>query len=170
MFALLTLVYTVVAHATEPDVKDTLQAAISYNLARFVTRTDQQATTAAPLIFCIHQENPIAEALELMQTAKSGSQTVQLRKISSYDRFYAGCDISFVAAEDLAALSMAQLAKSGNITIGETQGFLDIGGAVQLIQTGQKFSFLVNLTAFATARKTLSSRVLMLAREVRLAP
>lgn len=168
LFLLLFLTWPAQALADTPSPKDTLKAAISYNLARFVTRiTEDDASTIGPLVFCVLKDSPVAIELRFMNRAKDRKQAFVLHELSTLPAFYEGCDISFVAASLMPELSLESLAAAGNVTIGAIDGFLDAGGAIELVQTGQKFGFSVNLAALKLAEKSLSSRVLKLALKVR---
>jgi len=155
----------------ESDPKETLLAAISYNLARFVTQvSDGAARPEGPLVFCVLRQNPISDELSMMQAARSGRQSVLLRKLDDYREFYQGCDISFISKLDMVSVSPKRLAEAGNVTISDADEFLNAGGGIQLVQVGQKFAFSVNMEVFQLAHKALPSRVLKLAQNVRPAP
>jgi len=162
--------YSAPAHAVldGPNPKDTLKAAISYNLARFFTQiTEDDASTLRPLVFCVYADDPVAQELRTMNAARDNKQAFVLREVTALLSFYVGCDLSFIPDDIMAELSLYKLAASGNVTIGATEGFLEAGGAVELKQVGRKFAFSVNLQALKLAEKSLSSRVLKLALEVR---
>jgi len=153
---------------TPTSPKDTLKAAISYNLARFVSRiTEDDASTIGPLIFCVLKNSPIVSELRFMNSGKDRKLAFELRELSEPSAFYEGCDISFVSDRLMPEVSLENLAAAGSVTIGAIDGFLDAGGAIELVQTGQKFGFSVNLAALRLAEKSLSSRVLKLALKVR---
>ena len=152
----------------DPSPKDTLKAAISYNLARFITKiTEQDASTIKPLVFCVYDDDPVAVELRSMNSTKDHEQAFTLREVTALMSFYVGCDLSLIPDSLMPEVSLYKLAASGNVTIGATEGFLDSGGAIELVQVGQKFAFSVNLAALKLAEKSLSSRVLNLALAVR---
>jgi len=170
IFLVLVAALSGVVSARLADPKVTLEAAISYNLARFVSRLSPVPGEARTLLFCVRENTPIADELRVMQAARQSSQTLILREVATPHGFYSGCDLAFLSATDQKELSLEKLALVGTLTIGNTVGFLDAGGGIHLLQVGQKIGFSVNMAALKTAKKALSSRVLKLAKEVRTAP
>jgi len=171
LFLLLFLTVPVNAASETSDPENTLKAAISYNLARFVTRDPQSGMTdTSPLVFCVHKDTPVAAELAFMSAAKGRKRTIILRELNNYQDFYDGCDISFISNNNPDTLSLKRMASAGSVTIGTKEGFLKDGGGIQLVKNGQKFAFSVNITALKLAHKTLSSRVLQLALKVEAAP
>jgi len=169
IFLVLVAAFSGVASGRAADPKVTLEAAISYNLARFVSRLSPVPGEPRALLFCVREKTLIADGLRVMQAARQNNHPLLLREISTPKGFYSGCDLAFLSATDQKELSLEKLAITGTLTIGNTDGFLDAGGGIHLLQVGQKISFSVNMGALKTAKKALSSRVLKLAKEVRAA-
>lgn len=154
--------------ADEMSAKETLLAAISYNLARFIERGGEYAQGDGPLVLCVREGGTMASALSLVHRARVGKKgSLLLRLVKSQPLSFEGCDIAYVSDLDKWSGSISSYAKSGIVTISNAAGFLDAGGAIQLTQAGQKFVFSVNTDALDLAGKKLSSRVLKLATNVR---
>ncbi|PCI60031.1 MAG: hypothetical protein COB37_10370 [Kordiimonadales bacterium] len=164
------LVCSATAAIDSADPKTTLEAAISLNLARFVSRAQEASNGTGNLVFCVKEGSPIARDLAVMQAGLAASMPLTLRNAPTYDAFFTGCDIAFIPSSDQHSVGLSALSAAGVVTISDASGFLEAGGTIMLVQRSQKISFSVNMTSLRKTGKTLSSHVLKLATEVRAFP
>ena len=70
----------------------------------------------------------------------------------------------------LAGRLLTDLKGSSTLTVGETKGFADLGGVINLVVEENKLRFEINLGAARQTRLKLSSKLLALAKIVDAAP
>jgi len=168
MFAATFLAPLSLSHADQTSQKDALEAAISYNLARFTQSTDKLDELGhSPMVFCILNTNVLAINLRKMTAQQRENKSINLHEVADPNDLYGNCDITYLSTSDLSLVSLDKLTQSGSLTISDSADFLDAGGSIYLQQRGGKIAFSVNTSALKRAGKTLSSRVLQLAYEVR---
>lgn len=141
-----------------------LKAAFLFNFLRFVEWPPD--ARPAPVI-CIAQAGEAADAIGQALTGKRvDGQEVRVRALSSPDAV--GCAIVLVPAAAGAAWPAvkAQVGCRPVLTVGESAGFLEDGGAVALLADANRLRFDVNRNAAACSGLRLSSRLLSLARTV----
>jgi hypothetical protein len=92
------------------------------------------------------------------------NRPIQIRKTSDSSALRA-CHMIFVPlAETRRFLELStQLAASGIVTVGESEGFASQGGVINFIVEDNKVRFEINTRAAARAQIRLSSRLLQLA-------
>jgi hypothetical protein len=73
-----------------------------------------------------------------------------------------GCEVLYVASDKRAEIkqALAEARSARSLTIGESDHFLDDGGAVNLLLVDGHMSFEVNLQALAGAGVEISSKLL----------
>lgn len=120
------------------------------------------------LTFCIADENALLGLLEgTVRGKRVGSHLLQVRHLLENDNPRA-CDLLFVVRQD--KKRTAALLKAVNnapiLTIGESDDFLQQGGIIGFCFQGNKTRFDINLPAARRANIKVSSRLLLLARNV----
>jgi len=150
--------------ALEYDVK----AALLLNFARFIEWPDEAFDGAqTPIGVCVLSPSPFGQALE---SALSG-ETVANRSLSAREVHgvsdIAGCHLLFVpAGAESRAGAVFRDAGPHTVTVGESPGFEDRGGAVTLIVEGGRVRFNVNLGPVERRGIRISARMLQLASHV----
>ena len=145
------------AQADEYQVK----AAYLAGFARFMERADRDAA-----VLCSASDVKMFEATLHVSVAKAPALDVR-----SVDRPEAvpGCTVLFIGASKLKLLR--DLAStpygSGVLIVGDGPGFLDSGGALEFIWTGNRFQFNASTRALQRSGVRVSSRLLGLARNLR---
>jgi hypothetical protein len=78
------------------------------------------------------------------------------------------CHLLFVCRSEQASLSsvLQTMAGDGVLTVGEGQGFLEMGGCINFIPTADKGDFEINLDACKRARLEVSSKLIRIAQRV----
>ena len=83
----------------------------------------------------------------------------------------AGCHILFISGSEQSRLdqALAALAHAGGnvLTVGESEGFLEAGGAIRFVLEDGKVRFDINAHAAHRAGLMISSKLLSLARNIR---
>ena len=112
------------------------------------------------------------EALGFALSEEFRGITLNERKVvvrwARTEKEWKGCRALVTGALDERKIArlLASISRTDVLTLGETRGFLEAGGAVQLIQDRNGFQFEVNLEAARNAGVALDARLLSLARRV----
>jgi|HubBroStandDraft_1064217.scaffolds.fasta_scaffold102453_2 hypothetical protein len=157
------------AQSTTP-VEYQVKAAFLLNFARFVVwPADAFATDQTPITFCIFRQNPLGTALDEVTEGKTiANRGLVVRRVEELADLKT-CQLVFVSAaadKDLPAV-LDTLKTSSALVVGESEGFADRGGGIQLYLEADKVRFTVNVDATKRARLNVSSKLLALAKIVR---
>jgi YfiR/HmsC-like len=140
-----------------------------YNFAEFVQwPSDAFRSPSAPFVICVAGRDPFDRAIEQeLRSRTIGGHSVDIKTLKPADDPKA-CHMIFVRAGDkqAAASILASLRGSSTLTVGETQGFVDLGGVITLVLEDKRLRFEINLDAARQTRLTLSSKLLALAKIV----
>ena len=121
-----------------------------------------------PMRVCTLGEDPFRGALEAtLKGKKVGERALRVDHIKQIEEAKA-CQILFVTrneAKRVPAL-VAQLGSSPVLTVGESDGFAREGGVIGFSVADQKIRFEINLDAARRAGIRVSSRLLLLAKNV----
>ena len=150
-----------------------LKAAYIYNFTKFTSwPITSFPDESAPLMIWVLGNERIAAALEtLVKGHTSNGRPISVRAVPrASDR--EGLHVLYVDVSQDAKLTAVKAAFSspGLLTVGESQRFADLGGAIRLIVEGERLQFEISSQATQRAGLTLSSQLLMLAKAVRKAP
>ena len=120
------------------------------------------------ITLCTVGNDPFAGELESTLAGKAiGQHAVRIRhaKQAAETR---GCQIVFVGSGEMKLLPevLAQIGNSPVMTVGESDGFLQQGGMFSFCLDGNKIRFEINVAPAERAGLKISSRLLMLARNV----
>ncbi len=129
---------------------------------------DAFSSAQAPILVCILGEFSfgINLALAVRDVMPHGRRVeVQLKH---KDQELRSCHVLFVSRSETKRYEKVLLSVQGAdvLTIGETEDFLNAGGALSLLFERETLRFEVNLTAANSAHLKISSRLLALARHV----
>jgi len=158
------------AHAQASSVSEyRVKAAFVYNFAKFVDWPAVAfANNQAPLILCIVGTDPFGTVLEVFK-----DKTIQHRKFvvqhKSQGEALNDCRIIFISASERHSLGrlLEPLQDNLILTVSDVDGFLEVGGMINLITVANKIRFEVNLDAVRRAGLTISARLLKLATTVK---
>lgn len=140
-----------------------------YNFAEFVQwPSDAFRSPRAPFVICVAGRDPFDPAIEEeLRSRTIGGHPVDIKTLdpTGDPKF---CHMIFVRAGDkwAAADTLASLRGSSTLTVGETRGFVDLGGIITLVIEDKRLRFEINLEAARQTRLTLSSKLLALAKIV----
>jgi len=150
-----------------------LKLAFLYNFAQFVQWPPEAFhDPAAPLTMCVAGQDPFQGEIEQSLSGRSvGGHPIEIKKLGPNDDPRA-CHMIFVRASEKreAAKILAALKGSSTLTVGETRGFADLGGVINLTLDENKLRFEINLDAATQTRLKISSKLLALAKIVKVDP
>jgi len=157
----------------DDDAEYRVKLAILYNFAQFVEwPADAFHDPAAPLTICVAGQDPFqGEIGQGLRGRTAGGHLVEIKRLKREENPRA-CHMIFVRAGDrkLAGRLFAELRGSSTLTVGETKGFADLGGVINLVVEENKLRFEINLGAARQTRLKISSKLLALAKIVNPAP
>lgn len=146
-----------------------VKAALLYNTCKFVTWPKNRSTkNDSEFVFYVVGKAPLLRALQSIGGKKIGGRSIKTLAISNI-KDVGSCRVLFCSTEDLRSCSQAQLqrlADSHVLTVGETEGFLEAGGIVELSVVEKRLVFTINLAAARRANLEMSGALLRLAKEI----
>jgi hypothetical protein len=150
-----------------------LKLAFLYNFAQFVQWPPEAFhDPAAPLTLCVAGQDPFQGEIEQSLSGRTvGGHPIEIKRLRPNDDPRA-CHMIFVRASEkrVAGKLLAALKGSNTLTVGETKGFADLGGVINLTLDENKLRFEINLDAAMQTRLRISSKLLALAKIVKVEP
>jgi len=147
-----------------------VKLAFLYNFAQFVQwPADAFHGANSPLILCVAGQDPFKGGIEADLHGRTvGGHPIRIKRLMQ-DEDPRACHMIFVRASEkkLAGNILQALKKSNTLTIGETKGFADLGGLINLTVEENKLRFEINLDAALQTKLKISSKLLALARIVK---
>ncbi len=120
------------------------------------------------LDICTLGSDPFDGDLESIVGGKTiGTRTLRIRHVKQAAEAKT-CQIVFVASGEMRLLPelLYQLGNAPVMTVGEADGFIQRGGMVSFCEEGDKMRFEINLTPADRAGLKISSRLIVLAKNV----
>lgn len=156
--------------AQSDDAEYRVKLAFLYNFAQFVQWPPEAFHgTTAPLTICVAGQDPFrGDIEETLRGRTVGGHPIQIKRLKPDDELRA-CHMIFVRAGEkkVAAQILADLKGSSTLTVGESKGFADLGGVINLTIEHNKLRFEINIDAATETRVKISSKLLELAKIVR---
>jgi hypothetical protein len=147
-----------------------VKAAFLYNLARFVDWPPESLPNDhSPIIIGVLGKDPFGSALDEIILRKSiNGHSLQIARAKSIQELKL-CQIVFVSSSEDKRIPeiLASLQGTNILTVGESENFMQLGGAVQLTLLDNRLRFAINVDVARRARLKFSSKLLSLARVVR---
>lgn len=143
-----------------------LKAAFLYNFALFVDwPADAPPDTAFNL--CILGKDPFGSALDGLEGREMKARRLAVKRLTS-TRGAAECQILFLPASEEAHLTEALNALKGKpvLTVADSEGWLERGVIINMVQRQTRISFDINLDAARQNGLRVSSRLARLAGSV----
>jgi hypothetical protein len=122
----------------------------------------------APFLICVRGDFSFGTSLaELARGASQHGKRVEVRWVHN-DQDLRNCHIAFISRSESKryAKLLQALNGAGVLTVGETEDFLECGGAISFSFERDVLQFEVNLVAADNAQLRINSRLLTLARRV----
>jgi hypothetical protein len=147
-----------------------IKAAFLYNFAKFVEwPSEAPRGMDDPITICIVGEDPFGSLLDesIRNKAISGHQLVVRRLKPGQD--IKGCQIAFISSSEKKHLRaiLESLKGAAVLTVGDSEGFAQVGGVINFTLEETRVHFEVNLGAAQRAGLRISSKLLSLAKIVR---
>ena len=157
------------SQAQPEDEEYRVKAAFLFHFAQLVDwPPEAMPDGGSSLLLCTMGDDPFHGSLENSVEGKPvGSRVLRVRHLKHIEEIRA-CQILFVGRDEerhLAAL-IAEAQSASVLTVGETQNFFRQGGAISFSLDNGKLRFEVNQDAAERARLKISSRLLLLAKNV----
>jgi hypothetical protein len=155
---------------SDDDAEYRVKLAFLYNFAQFIQWPPEAFhDPAAPLMLCVAGSNPFQGEIEQdLHGHKIGGHPIEIRRLRPNDNPKA-CHMIFVRAGDKKQVEklLAAVKGSSTLTVGETEGFADLGGVINLTLDRNRLRFEINLDAATQTRLKISSKLLALAKIVK---
>ena len=159
-----------VQQVTTIDREYTIKAAFLYH---FLTYIDWPEGTfrdsKQPFVIGVFETDPFGAVLDKIAATKNvAGRPIEIRRLTSTDKLLE-CHIVFMAGTvDAAAQKkvLATLANSHVLGVGETDDFVELGGAAQFFVEGNKVRFAFNTDVVDRNNLKVSSKLLSLAKIV----
>jgi hypothetical protein len=146
-----------------------VKLAFLYNFTKFIEwPAGSYRDAGAPLAICIVGSDPFSPEIEKdLRGRLVGSHPVEVLSLKPTDTL-SGCHIVFipVTEKDQADKIVRELGGSSTLTVGESAGFGELGGIINLTVEGNNVHFEVNQVAAQRAGLQISSKLLSLAKIV----
>ncbi|WP_018230356.1 YfiR family protein [Methyloversatilis universalis] len=153
--------------AAQTDVpEDQLKAAFVFNFAKYVEWPDG-APAGSPLVICVIGGEGFGAALSQFDGRVLAGRTLQvLRHVAPADAV--ACHVAVLAEPGTRRLAglLRQLPAQGVLTVGDGEDFIDEGGMIGLVRSGDRLQFDINQPALQRAGLRASSQLLKLARNL----
>ena len=147
-----------------------VKAAFLFNFAKFVEWPAKSFPKPSdPIVICIAGENPFEDHLkQVIQGKVWEGRTFAILQIVDLPP-KPRCQILFVNSSGRQRFRsiVGSLKGSGILTVGDSPGFVDDGGIINLKLDGGKVRFEINVNAAEQAQLSLSSKLLSLAQIVK---
>lgn len=145
-----------------------VKAAFLFHFAQLVEWPAAPEDNSAPLVLCTLGEDPFHGELENTVEGKAiGSRVLHVRHLNEAQATR-GCNMVFISQSEDKRLSgiLASLHNTPVLTVGEAENFLGSGGMIRFCLEGNKVRFEINREAAESAKLKISSKLLLLARNV----
>lgn len=150
------------AHAEAPMLEYQVKASYLYNFARFITWPEDVLARQGNFNLCIVGAERFGSALDSLSGELINGRAIALRRLEQAGQARAArCQLLFIASGRDAG--SAGGTERGLLTIGETPGFLDRGGIINLVEVNGRIRFEIHQRAAQQAGLVVSSQLLGLA-------
>jgi hypothetical protein len=147
-----------------------VKSAFLYNFAKFTTwPTNAFSAPDAPLLIAVLGENPFGERLdETVRGRGVEGRKIVIQRFANPREYPGGAHIVFVSNSERRNLAeiLRTLRGSHSLTVGESEGFVDIGGVLEFRMDNNRVRFDVNTQAAEAQGLKLSSKLLSVAAKV----
>jgi uncharacterized protein DUF4154 len=146
-----------------------VKAAFLFHFAQFVEWPEETfKDPTSPLIYCTIGEDPFHGSLDAALNEKTiGTRSFRVMHFKQPQEFR-GCQVLFIGAGEKKLLPTILAGVRGDslLTVGESEHFVQEGGMIGFSLEENKIRFEVNLEAAQKAKLRISSRLLVLAKNV----
>jgi hypothetical protein len=152
------------------DREYTIKAAFLYHFLTYIDWPEGTfVDSKQPFVIGVYQTDPFGAVLDKIASTKNvEGRPIEIRRLSTTDKLME-CHIVFLAGTVEAAVQqnvLGMLANSHVLCVGETDDFVEQGGAAQFFVEGNKVRFAFNTDAVHRSNLKVSSKLLSLAKIV----
>jgi hypothetical protein len=148
------------AQGDEVPLEHQVKAAYLFNFTKFVT-WPPEPKAATPLIICVAQQNPFGTTLaDTIRDEVVNGRPIATRMVSDVS----GCHVLFVPRTVAHEPFLRAAERLPILTVGEHPAFIRSGGIINFILENGRVRFEIDGENAASAKLTISSRLLRLAR------
>lgn len=145
-----------------------IKAALLYNFAKFVewpAQTFPQENTS--ITFCALSETPLDQPLDSLKNKTLNGVKLEIKHFKNA-REVEFCHVLFIVSSQEESIEqiLRRLDGSSVLTIGETEGFTQLGGMINFTVVERKVHFEINRASAERAGLMISSKLLALAKIV----
>lgn len=150
--------------AEKPTLEYQIKASYLYNFLRYVEWPLEAITAGSTLWVCVLGPDKFGAALDSIAGENVRGQVVAVKPLSEPEQLQ-DCQVVFVGAgtPEQEAGILQQLADRPVLTIGETPGFTDRGGVINLIRIKDKIRFEINQQVAERRGLRIGAQLLQLA-------
>jgi hypothetical protein len=155
--------------AEEVNQEYQLKAAFLVNFSRFITWPEQSFPQEQPgITFCIAGKNPFGTILNAVENKMVNGRNIKVVYADSFQKI-SQCHLLFVSkAEHIDLDSLfSRIGKKSMVTVSDIPGFVDAGGSIEFVITGDRLSFIINSSNLKQHGIQASASMLDLATSVR---
>jgi len=147
-----------------------VKAAFLYNFTKFVDWPPLPGSPGKkPFEICVVGDDPFhGELVNIVEGKSVNGQVLAVRHIKKVEDA-PGCRIAFISSSEKGRFRsiLDALRGSGVLTVGDTEGFAEMGGVINLTLVDRRVHIEINLDAAKVQGLKISSRLLRLAQIVR---
>jgi len=160
-----------------------VKAAFMYNFLKFIDWPEEKkAQAGSQIIIGIIGEDPFGSAADILKDKKVEERDVVIKRFEGLAKLkeqaesgkkeqleaLKKCHLLFISPSEkkTAAEIIDIVKKNGVLTVGDTAGFLEAGGAISFFLEENKIRFNINLEAVEKAGVKIRSQLLRLAKKV----
>jgi len=175
-------VYADTASSREYQIK----AAFLYNFLQFVDWPKEKIADAnKPIIIGIIGDDPFGNVIEPLKDKPVEGRKIVIQRFKSFEslkkagendaagakqniKALGECHVLFICASENKNLReiVESVKNSGVLTVGEAEGFLDVGGIVNFVMADEKVGFEISIASAKHAGLEIRSKLLRLAKKV----
>ncbi|MGA9643344.1 MAG: YfiR family protein [Terriglobales bacterium] len=168
LLEMILLIFGLAARAQETE-EYRVKAAFLFHFAQLVDwPVGALGDDKQPLTVCTIGKDPFDGNLETMLQGKLiGARPLQVRHLKERTEIH-GCQLLFIGNGERKGVAslLAALKDEAVLTVGESDDFVKQGGMIDLSMENNKVRFDINLDAAVRAKLKISSRLLVLAKNV----
>jgi hypothetical protein len=155
---------------TTIDREYTIKAAFLYHFLTYIDWPEGTfVDSKQPFVIGVYQTDPFGAVLDKIAATKNvEGRPIEIRRLQATDKLLE-CHIVFMAGTVEAAVQqnvLGLLANSHVLCVGETEDFVELGGAAQFFVEGNKVRFAFNTDVVDRSNLKVSSKLLSLAKIV----
>lgn len=145
-----------------------VKAGFIYNFVKFVEWPPNAFEDNNMIVLCFASNNPFSDVLFDLNNKIVSGKKIEVRKYED-DNDTEGCNIFFFGTTDKAFIQqrLIDLKNRNILTVGEIEGFAQMGGIINFFMEQKRLRFEINVDAARKAELKLSSQILMSAEIVK---